>query len=161
MYWDSLRWSRCRLDNTPRIPLSLASFVCLGRRHALYIPSARLDGSSCSERPQRKSQLCSSPPFRKSRVERWKRQNAPHVGFDAGQRFSKHKVGKRYALSSFSSLQLHLIPITEGELVRWNTDGTLFVVQTLSTLDIYTTVRDFSHPLIPFIHHHRSSRTWP
>lgn len=36
---------------------------------------------------------------------------------------------------------------TEGELVRWNVDGTLFVVQTLSTLDIYTTVRDISHVL--------------
>ncbi|EKM50100.1 uncharacterized protein PHACADRAFT_32944 [Phanerochaete carnosa HHB-10118-sp] len=33
----------------------------------------------------------------------------------------------------------------EGELVRWSTGGTLFVVQTMSTLDIYTTDMNMIH----------------
>ncbi|GJE93253.1 WD40 repeat-like protein [Phanerochaete sordida] len=35
----------------------------------------------------------------------------------------------------------------EGELVRWNTDGTLFVVQTMLTLDFYTTDMEMIHTI--------------
>lgn len=33
----------------------------------------------------------------------------------------------------------HFVP--EGELARWSSDGSLFVVQTLFTIDVYSTVR--------------------
>ncbi|KAH8104103.1 WD40 repeat-like protein [Cristinia sonorae] len=35
----------------------------------------------------------------------------------------------------------------EGELVRWSTDGSMFIVQTLSTLDLYSTDMELLHTL--------------
>ncbi|KAL0953924.1 hypothetical protein HGRIS_005089 [Hohenbuehelia grisea] len=35
----------------------------------------------------------------------------------------------------------------EGELVRWSSDGSLFVVQTQSTIDVYTTEMDMIHTI--------------
>ena len=34
--------------------------------------------------------------------------------------------------------------LPEAELVRWSTDGNLFVVQTSSDIDVYSTVRDIT-----------------
>lgn len=58
-----------------------------------------------------------------------------------GKGVASTKLGKgEYNLFIFLSLSL-IAPTSEGEQVRWSTDGSLFVVQTMSTLDIYTTVR--------------------
>lgn len=62
------------------------------------------------------------------------------MGSHAREGLGEHQDWKRCVAVSFS---LHDLAngAPEAELVRWNTDGTLFVVQTMSTLDVYTTVR--------------------
>ena len=67
------------------------------------------------------------------------------MGPNARQGFRQYQARERCAAWCRVS-RTFLISSTEGELVRWNTDGSLFVVQTQSTLDLYTTVRRTLYP---------------
>ena len=51
-------------------------------------------------------------------------------------------IGQRLVFGSSHPSILLTFSIVEAELVRWSTDGSLFVVQTLLTMDIYSTVCD-------------------
>jgi protein MAK11 len=69
------------------------------------------------------------------------------VGPHAWKGLSEYEVGKRYisfcaCLGSNNANRL----MVEGEIVRWSTDGSRFVVQAQSTIDVYTTVRQVLHP---------------
>ena len=64
------------------------------------------------------------------------------MGSDEREGRCEYEAGKgcsRFAMTCVFK-EAHSLCL-EGELVRWSTDGSLFVIQTLSTLDLYTTVR--------------------
>ena len=55
-----------------------------------------------------------------------------------GKGSASTKLGKGASELFHSAPCAHFVP--EAELVRWTTTGNLFVVQTLATIDIYSTV---------------------
>ena len=128
----------CRLYHTSRISLALTSTICIGGRDALLVPRARLGRPSLAQGTQRPCQLRCSTPFGQGRTQCGKGPHVEDVGSHAGQRCCKYEIRQRCENSKYPTDQSHLAP--EGELVRWSTDGSLFVVQTLSDIDVYNTV---------------------
>ncbi len=64
------------------------------------------------------------------------------MGSHARQRCCEYENRQRYDTGAFArSCPSLLILITEGEVVRWSTDGSKFTVQSGSAIDVYTTVR--------------------
>lgn len=61
-----------------------------------------------------------------------------------GKGVASMKLGK--GKSMYWSSRCSLIPRKEAELARWSSDGSLFVVQTQSTIDVYSTVRVLCAP---------------
>jgi hypothetical protein len=78
---------------------------------------------------------------REGRFECWQGQDASDVGSHARKGLGEHEARQGYAniVIQGTVMSNHSDP-AEAELVRWNTDGSLFVVQTMSTLDVYNTV---------------------
>ncbi|KAG6876841.1 hypothetical protein C0993_012658 [Termitomyces sp. T159_Od127] len=135
-----------RLDNAPRVPLALAPPLRVGGRHALPLPRARLERPPRAQGAQGPRQLRRGAPHRQGRPQRRPRPRAADVGPHARQGQREHQARKRRV-----PLVLLFPPAsdvsTEGEIVRWSTDGALFAVQTGAAIDIYTTGMEVLHTI--------------
>lgn len=63
------------------------------------------------------------------------------MGSHARKGRCKYEAGQRYVtlITLYTKLWLRFIRV-EGEVVRWSIDGSKFVVQSGSTMDVYATV---------------------
>jgi hypothetical protein len=115
----------------------------------VFVPGAGLGGSASTARAQGEGQLRGGPSVGKGRAECRQRPDVADVGFNERERMCEHETRQRYASLFFHRLAAHSRSAVEAELVRWSSDGSLFVVQVASTIDVYTTVRiQLSPPLI-------------
>ncbi|KAJ7881167.1 WD40-repeat-containing domain protein [Mycena leptocephala] len=125
------------LNNAPAFSISLAFAFCVGGWHAVFIPGAGLGGSARAARAQGEVNSVAVHPSGKVALSVGKDRTLRMWDLMRGKGCASTKLGK------------------EAELVRWSSDGSLFVVQVASTIDVYTTDMNLIHT----INHPSASKT--